>query len=142
MKAGTRLLRAVPPEYRDRMMTLAREVSFPQDARVFEERGTADRFWVIRSGAITLDLSLPNQRTVTVETLGPGDLLGWSWMFPPYEWDFGAEALSPVRAYEFDGAEVRELCERDPALGFALVRAVAEVLANRLHAARSRLSDL
>jgi CRP-like cAMP-binding protein len=142
MKAGTRLLRAVPPEYRDRMMTLAREVSFPQDARVFEERGTADRFWVIRSGAITLDLSLPNERTVTVETLGPGDLLGWSWMFPPYEWDFGAEALSPVRAYEFDGAEVRELCERDPALGFALVRAVAEVLANRLHAARSRLSDL
>lgn len=142
MKAGTRLLRAVPAEYRDRMMTVAREVSFPQDTRVFEERGTADRFWVIRSGAITLDLRLPGARTVTVETLGPGDLLGWSWMFPPYEWDFGAEALSPVRAYEFDGAEVRELCERDPALGFALVRAVAQVLANRLHAARSRLLNL
>ncbi len=142
MNAGTRLLRAVPPEYRDRMMTLAREVSFPQDARVFEERGTADRFWVIRSGAITLDLMVPGRRRVTVETLGPGDLLGWSWMFPPYEWDFGAEALSPVRAYEFDGAEVRELCERDPALGFALVRAVTEVLAHRLQAARSRLFDL
>lgn len=141
MKAGTRLLRAVPPEYRDRMMTLAREVSFPQDARVFEERGTADRFWVIRSGAITLDISLPGPRTVTVETLGPGDLVGWSWMFPPYEWEFGAEALSPVRAYEFDGAEVRELCERDPALGFALARAVAEVLAQRLHTARSRLTN-
>ncbi len=139
MKAGTRLLRAVPAEYRERMLTLAREVSFPQDARVFEERATADRFWVIRSGAITLDLTLPGPRTVTVETLGPGDLVGWSWMFPPYEWDFGAEALSPVRAYEFDGNEVRALCERDPELGYALVRAVAEVLAHRLQATRSRL---
>lgn len=142
MKASTRLLRAVPPEFRERMLAVAREVSWPQDTRVFEERGTADRFWVIRSGAITLDLRLSPSRSVTVETLGPGDLLGWSWMFPPYEWDFGAEALSPVRAYEFDGAEVRELCERDPRLGYALVRAVAEVLAQRLHAARSRLVDL
>jgi CRP-like cAMP-binding protein len=142
MTAGTRLLRAVPAEHRERMLTLAREVSFPQDARLFEERGTADRFWVIRSGAITLDLTLPGPRTVTVETLGPGDLLGWSWMFPPYEWDFGAEALSPVRAYEFDGAQMRELCETDPELGLALVRAVAEVLAQRLHAARSRSFNL
>ena len=141
MNAGTRLLRAVPPEYREQMLARAREVSFPQDSRVFEERGTADRFWVIRSGAITLDLRLPGPRTVTVETLGPGDLVGWSWMFPPYEWDFGAEALSPVRAFEFDAAEMRDLCERDPALGFALVRAVAEVLAQRLQAARSRLLD-
>lgn len=142
MNAGTRLLRAVPAEHRDRMLTLAREVSFPQDTRVFEERGLADRFWVIRSGAITLDLALPGARSVSVETLGPGDLLGWSWMFPPYEWDFGAEALSPVRAYEFDGAEVRELCEVDPGLGYALARAVAEVLAHRLQSARTRLFNL
>jgi CRP-like cAMP-binding protein len=141
MKTSTRLLRAVPPEHREKMLTVAREVSFPQDARLFEEGGTADRFWVIRSGAVTLDLQLPGPRTVTVETLGPGDLLGWSWMFPPYAWDFGAEALSPVRAYEFDGAEVRQLCDLDPQLGYALVRAVAEVLAQRLHAARSRLID-
>ncbi|MDI5961800.1 cyclic nucleotide-binding domain-containing protein [Streptomyces sp. SL13] len=141
MTAGTRLLRAIPPEFRERMLTLAREVSFPQDARVFEERGNADRFWVIRSGAVTLDLRLSESRSVTVETLGPGDLLGWSWMFPPYEWDFGAEALSPVRAYEFDGAEIREECDHDPRLGYALIRAVAEVLAQRLHAARSRLID-
>ncbi len=141
MKTSTRLLRAVPAEHRERMLTIAREVSFPQDARLFEELGTADRFWVIRSGAVTLDLRLPGARSVTVETLGPGDLLGWSWMFPPYEWDFGAEALSPVRAYEFDGAEVRQLCDREPELGYALVRAVAQVLAQRLHASRSRLID-
>lgn len=142
MTATKRLLRALPAEYRDRLMELAREVSFPEDARIFEEHGTADRFWVIRSGAVTLDLQLPGRRVVTVETLGTGDLLGWSWLFPPYEWGFGAEALSPVRAYEFDGADARALCEQNPALGFAVMRAVAEVLGHRLHTARSRLLDL
>ncbi|MEU1628868.1 cyclic nucleotide-binding domain-containing protein [Streptomyces sp. NPDC020096] len=142
MTAATRLLRSLPAVHRDRLMELASEVSFAQDARIFEEQGTADRFWVIRSGAVTLDLRIPGRRAATVATLGPGDLLGWSWMFPPYTWDFGAEALSPVRAYEFDGAQVRALCEEDPVLGYALVRAVAEVLAHRLQVARSRLMDL
>ncbi|MBY8883318.1 cyclic nucleotide-binding domain-containing protein [Streptomyces sp. PTM05] len=142
MTAATRLLRGVPPEYRDRMMEMAHEVAFDQDTRIFEEDGTADRFWVLRSGAVTLDLNVPGRRPVTVETLGPGDLLGWSWMFPPYQWDFGAEALSPVRAYEFDGADVRAACDADPALGYALTRVVAEILAHRLEAARTRLFNL
>jgi CRP-like cAMP-binding protein len=142
MTAATRLLRVLPVQYRERLMELAREVSFAQDARIFEEKGTADRFWVIRSGAVTLDLKVPGRRPVTVDTLGPGDLLGWSWMFAPYTWDFGAEALSPVRAYEFDGAQVRALGDEEPALGLALVRAVAEVLAHRLETARSRLLDM
>jgi CRP-like cAMP-binding protein len=142
MTAATRLLRALPAPHRERLMELAREVSFAQDARIFEEKGTADRFWVIRSGAVILDLKVPGRRPVTVDTLGPGDLLGWSWMFAPYTWGFGAEALSPVRAYEFDGEQVRALCDEDPTLGFALVRAVAEVLAHRLETARTRLLDL
>ncbi|MCD9194648.1 Crp/Fnr family transcriptional regulator [Streptomyces albireticuli] len=142
MSNATKLLRTLPTEYRDRLMTLAREVSFPEDTRIFEEQGRADRFWIIRSGAVTLDLRVPGRRVAAVETLGTGDLLGWSWMFPPYEWGFGAEALSPVRAYEFDGAEARALCEEDPALGFAVVRAVAEILGHRLRAARTRLLDL
>ncbi|MFE0042827.1 Crp/Fnr family transcriptional regulator [Streptomyces albireticuli] len=142
MSSATKLLRTLPTEYRDRLMTLAREVSFPEDTRIFEEQGRADRFWIIRSGAVTLDLRVPGRRVAAVETLGTGDLLGWSWMFPPYEWGFGAEALSPVRAYEFDGGEARALCEEDPALGFAVVRAVAEILGHRLRAARTRLLDL
>ncbi|ARZ72087.1 cyclic nucleotide-binding domain-containing protein [Streptomyces sp. HU2014] len=142
MSTAKKLLRTLPAEYRDRLMTLAREVSFPEDTRIFEEQGRADRFWIIRSGAVTLDLTLPGRRVAAVETLGTGDLLGWSWMFPPYEWGFGAEALSPVRAYEFDGAEARALCEEDPALGFAVVRAVAEILGHRLQSARTRLLDL
>ena len=86
-------------------MALAREVSFPEDTRIFEAGGRADRFWVIRSGAVSLTSGYSLQR-VTVASLGAGDLLGWSWLFPPHEWDFGAEAFSPVRAYEFEAAAV------------------------------------
>jgi CRP-like cAMP-binding protein len=142
MTTAPRFLRSLPADVRDRLMELAEEVSFPQDARLFEEGGEAHGFWVIRSGAVTLDLRVRERRKATVATLGPGDLLGWSWLFPPYAWDFGAEALSPVRAYAFDGAQVRALCEEDSALGVALMRTVAEILAHRLRAARTRLLEM
>ncbi|MFF3763754.1 Crp/Fnr family transcriptional regulator [Streptomyces sp. NPDC001922] len=142
MTTAPRFLRALPLDYRNRLMELAVEVSFPQDARIFDEGARAEGFWVIRSGAVTLDLTLLNGRRATVATLGPGDLLGWSWLFPPYEWDFGAEALSPVRAYVFDGMDVRRLCDRDTALGVVLMRTFAEILAHRLQDARARLLDL
>ncbi|MFD9813469.1 cyclic nucleotide-binding domain-containing protein [Streptomyces sp. NPDC059080] len=141
MTIATRLLPALPTSYRDRLMTLAREVSFEQDTRIFEERGRADRFWVLRSGSVTLDLNVPGRRRVTVATLGPGDLLGWSWLFPPHEWDFGAEAFSPVRAHEFDARSVRALCDADPALGLTLISIITQVLAHRLEATRAKLID-
>jgi CRP-like cAMP-binding protein len=141
MTKATKLLTALPSPQRRRLMTLAREVSFPEDTRIFEAGGTADRFWVIRSGAVSLTQQVTSVQQVTVASLGAGDLLGWSWLFPPYEWDFGAEAFSPVRAYEFEARPVLKLCEEDPALGLTLVRIVAEILAHRLEMTRSRLME-
>ena len=141
MTKATKLLTALPPPQRQRLMALAREVSFPEDARIFEAGGTADRFWVIRSGAVSLDQQVTSVQRVTVASLGAGDLLGWSWLFPPYQWDFGAEAFSPVRAYEFEAQPVLKLCEEDPALGLTLVRVVAEILAHRLEVTRVRLME-
>ncbi|MFJ6569502.1 cyclic nucleotide-binding domain-containing protein [Streptomyces sp. NPDC091292] len=141
MTQATRLLSALSPDHRHRLMTLAQEVSFPQDVRIFEEGGAADRFWVIRSGSVSLDLSLPDRRRVGVDLLHPGDLLGWSWMFPPHQWDFGAEAFSQVRAYEFDAPAVRRLCDDEPALGLVLLRTIAEILAHRLETARTKLIE-
>ncbi|MFI8189149.1 cyclic nucleotide-binding domain-containing protein [Streptomyces sp. NPDC085946] len=141
MTKAIKLLSALPPPQRQRLTALAREVSFPEDTRIFEAGGTADRFWVIRSGAVSLDQRVDSLRRVTVASLGAGDLLGWSWLFPPYQWDFGAEAFSPVRAYEFDAAAVLGLCEEDPRLGFVLVRSVAEILAHRLEMTRGKLME-
>ncbi|MEU6288207.1 cyclic nucleotide-binding domain-containing protein [Streptomyces sp. NPDC005047] len=141
MTKAIKLLTALPPAQRERLMALAREISFPEDARIFEAGDRADRFWVIRSGAVSLTQQVTSMQTVTVASLGVGDLLGWSWLFPPYEWDFGAEAFSQVRAYEFDAATVLDLCEEDPHLGIVLVRSVAEILAHRLETTRGRLMD-
>ncbi|PJE95316.1 hypothetical protein CUT44_23780 [Streptomyces carminius] len=142
ISAPTNLLSALPPEGRERLLELAREVAFPAGTRIFEEGRRADRFWVIRTGTVTLDLHVPGRRAAAVETLHPGDLLGWSWLFPPRTWHLGAETLSPVRAVEFDAARVRELCEADPVLGRAVFLRVAEIVGHRLQSARTRLLDL
>ncbi|AWW41205.1 MULTISPECIES: cyclic nucleotide-binding domain-containing protein [Streptomyces] len=141
MTKATKLLTALPPPQRRRLMEVGREVSFAEDTRIFEAGGTADRFWVIRSGAVSLDQQVTSVQRVTVASLGSGDLLGWSWLFPPHRWDFGAVAFSPVRAYEFEAEPVLALCDEDPQLGMLLVRTVAEILAHRLEMTRGQLME-
>lgn len=123
-------------------MSLAREVSFEVDERIFDEGGTADRFWIIRTGTVALDIRVPGRPAAVVERLGVGELLGWSWLVPPHHWYMGAHAASPVRAYEFDAATVRELCAKDPVLDHELCTYVVGVLARRLRSSRERLLNL
>ncbi|MFJ4989795.1 Crp/Fnr family transcriptional regulator [Streptomyces sp. NPDC088732] len=138
----TGLFDALPPTARGRLADLSREVNFPERTRIFEEGQRADRFWVIRTGSVSLDLHVPGRRAAVVETLEPGDLLGCSWLFPPYTWHLGAETQSPVRAMEFDATIVRALCEADAAFGRDVSRRIAEIVAHRLQGARTRLLDL
>lgn len=123
-------------------MTLAREVAFEPGERLFDERKPADRFWIVRTGAVILDAQVPGRRPAEVQMLGHGDLVGLSWLFPPYEWELGAEAMSLVRAYEFDAFSVRARCDAEPAFGFAVTLWVGQVLSHRLQATRMRLLDL
>ncbi|WP_406165429.1 cyclic nucleotide-binding domain-containing protein [Streptomyces sp. NBC_00996] len=136
------MLRALPAEYRQRLMHIALEVSFPEGIRLFHEGGRADRFWIIRSGTIALDMRVPGRRAAVIETLGPDELVGWSWLFAPHCWHLGAETTAPVRAYEFDAMAVRALCHDDPALGLAVAEWVGGIVARRLRSARTRLLDL
>ena len=76
---------------------------------------------------------------VVIETIGMGELLGWSWLFPPYKWAFGAVAVTPVEAFEFDAATVRQCCAADPGLGYEFNQRITRVLAKRLQATRIRL---
>ncbi|MZF86010.1 cyclic nucleotide-binding domain-containing protein [Streptomyces sp. SID5643] len=123
-------------------MSLAREVSFAIDERIFNEGAKADRFWIIHTGTVALDVHVPGRRAAVIETLGAGELLGWSWLVAPHHWHLGAQATSPVRAYEFDAAAVGELCGKDPELKQELLAYVAAVIAGRLRSARVRLLDL
>ncbi|KOG37093.1 Crp/Fnr family transcriptional regulator [Streptomyces resistomycificus] len=136
------MLRALPAEHRQRLMRIAREVSVPQGTRLFEEGARADRFWIVRTGTVALDMHVPGRRAAVIERLGHNELVGWSWLFAPRVWHLGAEATTPVRAYEFDATAVRAMCDEDPAMGRAVAEWVGEVLAHRLRSARTRLLDL
>ncbi|WP_328552016.1 MULTISPECIES: Crp/Fnr family transcriptional regulator [unclassified Streptomyces] len=136
------MVRALPADHRERLMQVAREVSFPAGTRLFEEGHHADRFWIVRTGTVALDLRVPGRRAAVVEILGHNELVGWSWLFHPHTWHLGAKATSPVRAYEFDAETVLAMCRADPELGMAVTRWTGEIVAHRLQSTRTRLLDL
>ena len=140
--APTHLIPALPSPGRERLTRLARDVSFPAGTRIFEEGGRADRFWIVHTGAVVLDVPVPGRPPAPVAILRPGDLVGCSWLFPPYTWHLGAEAQRDVRAEEFDASTVRALSRADLEFGEALARRVAQIIARRLQDARIHLLDL
>ncbi|MFC4054052.1 Crp/Fnr family transcriptional regulator [Actinomadura syzygii] len=125
-----------------RLAKAARHVAIPAGRRVFGQSDPAERFWLVKDGTVSVDLDTPGRGAVVIETYGPGSVLGWSWLFRPYEWRFGGVAGTPVRAIEFDGRLVRTLCAVDPAMGYELTRRFAELVVRRLEATQARLLEL
>jgi len=116
-------------------------VTIPAGQRMFDEGQTASRFWLIDAGQVTLDVFVPGDGRVVIETLGRGDLLGLSWLQPPYQWQFGAVATQRTEAFEFDAPAVRAACDKDPSLGYEVSRRLSAVIARRLQATRARLIE-
>jgi CRP-like cAMP-binding protein len=119
-----------------------RNVHFDARETIFRQGDAADTFFVVRHGTVAVGNFVPPRGELVIETLEAGDLLGWSWLFPPYRSHFDARALSPVRATQFDGACLRDKCAADPALGYDLVSRFAQVLIERLQWTRLRLLDI
>ncbi|MBO0868126.1 MAG: cyclic nucleotide-binding domain-containing protein [Micromonosporaceae bacterium] len=140
--AAQPFLAGLTPRQLDKLSYWSKRRVFHAGARLFDEGGRADRFWLIKEGQITLDAAVPGRGSVVVETLGPAAVLGWSWLFPPYRWHFGAAAAQTTLATELDGPGVRELCQRDPELGYQLASRFTQVVVARLQATRIRLLDL
>jgi CRP/FNR family cyclic AMP-dependent transcriptional regulator len=122
--------------------TAATTVRFAARDRVFAEGQQAEGCWLIHDGRVGLDTFVPGRGVVVVQTLGAGDVLGWSWLVPPYRWHFGAAALEPSTATELDTAQLRALADADPAFGYALATTLFTVMLDRLQATRARLLDL
>ena len=120
----------------------ATNVRFADGEMLFREGDDADVFYVIRHGRVALDMYVPARGPVTIETVDPGEVIGWSWLFPPYRWHFDAKALGLVRATVFDAACLREKCEQDPAFGYDLMGRFAQVMIERLQWTRLRLLDV
>jgi CRP-like cAMP-binding protein len=126
----------------DHLAVLARaasDVTFPAGHRFFADGDHATCFWLVQSGHVTVDVDIPGRGPVPIDAIGMGELIGWSWLFPPFSSAFGAVAASPVETFEFEARTVRGWCTGDPALGYEITRRVAEVLTKRLKSTKSRL---
>jgi CRP/FNR family transcriptional regulator, cyclic AMP receptor protein len=133
-------LRGMPPGHLDALAEVGADVSYPAGHRIFEDGGYAGKFWLIQSGHVALDMQVPGQGRVFVDNVGMGELLGCSWLFPPYRWELGAVCTGPLRAFEFDAAAVRARCAADPLFGYELTRRLLRVFAKRLQRTRTRLT--
>jgi CRP-like cAMP-binding protein len=130
------------PIHLERLSFYARRSVFRPGARVFNEGGHADRFWVIRAGRAQINTHLPGRPDAVIETLGPGAVLGWSWLFPPQTWHFGAVTLEPTLTVELEAAGVLRLLQDDPEIGYELTKRFMAVVVERLQATRMRLIDV
>jgi len=120
----------------------AQNAVFDPGDRLFREGDQSDTFFLIRHGIVALDTYVPNRGQLTIDTVGPGEIVGWSWLVPPYRWHFTGRAVEQVRAVQFDGACLRGKCDDDTALGYALLTRFAQMLVDRLQATRIQLMDV
>lgn len=114
-------------------------VHFNPGELIFREGEVANRFYLIESGNVILESSGRSGDPVIIDKVGAGDLLGWSWMFPPYVWHFTARAVERTEAIFFYGTILREYCERDHSLGYELFKRMSAVMIKRLQAAREKM---
>lgn len=131
----------LPPDDLAFLSECARNVRFERGAFLFSEGGAADAFYVIRKGRVALELEAAN-RLVTILTVGKSQLVGWSWLVPPYAWHYDARATTPVSAVAFDAVCVRTKCENDPAFGYAMFKHLSQLIVERLMATRVQLMDV
>lgn len=106
---------------------------------IIREGEHANHFFLIESGKVIVESSEGFGDPVVVETIGPGDLLGWSWMFPPHVWHFTARAAEPTEVIYFNGTILRQYCERDHSLGYELFKRISAIMMKRLQNARKKM---
>ena len=117
-------------------------VHFGIDGHILSVHDAADRFYVLRSGKVAVEIDQPRAGPIIVETLGPGEILGVSWMLPPHRWTFDARALEETSAVAIDATCLRSKCDDDPALGYELFKRFAGLVHDRLQATRLQLLDV
>jgi CRP/FNR family transcriptional regulator, cyclic AMP receptor protein len=136
------ILAGLPEDVLDELTGCARNLAFASGALLLTEGKPADNFYLVHRGRVSIEVHAPSGHNLVVETVGVGAAIGWSWIVPPYTWQFDARAAEPVGVIALDGSCLRAKAEEDPSLGYTLMRRVAAVLLDRLHATQLRLLDL
>ncbi len=134
-------VRGLPPHQIEKLAAMATEVRYQDDQIIFRQADVSSLFCLVVSGKIGLEVNAPG-RTLRIQTVGEGETLGWSSVLGGRDKQFQARALGAVRALAFDGAQLREACDGDCSLGYAIMQRLLRVVADRLQALRLQLVDI
>ena len=132
----------MPKAHRELLVGCASNESFRAGDSVFREGDTADKFYLIRSGSVAIEVHVPAREPLVVQTLDDGDILGWSWLMAPYTWTFDAKALRVSRLIALDAACLRRKMEDDHALAYEMLKRFVPVMGDRLKHARMQMLDM
>ncbi len=120
----------------------AKNVRFEAKQYLFHEGEPANEFYLLRQGRVALEIASPGRSALTFQTLREGEVLGVSWLIPPYHWQYDAQALDLTRAIAIDGSCLRGKCEADHDLGYEMMKRVVAIVLQRLHATRLQILDV
>lgn len=120
----------------------AMNVRFPAETYMFREGDPSDRFYLLRTGRVAVEIASPATGAIIIRTVGPGDILVFSWLFPPYRMQFDGRTLDDVHAFAFDAVCLRNKCDEDPRLGYELMKRFSQVLLDQLQATRLQVLDV
>ncbi len=124
------------------LVSCASNVRFEPGKYILREGEEANEFYLIRAGRVAIEIHPPQRKPIVVDTLGEGDILGWSWLLPPYTWRFGARAMDATRAIALDAKCLRTKCEQNHDLGYELLKRFSQSINRRLDATRLQLLDV
>lgn len=136
------LFRDLPADVANTVAGCARNVTFDTGRLLLAEGEGATTLYLLRRGQVSIEVHAPGRGPLAVQTLGPGQVVGWSWLVPPYRWNFDARALSPVGAIAIDGACLRAKADERPEVGYPLLQKISAMLLERLQATRTQLLDV
>jgi CRP-like cAMP-binding protein len=136
------LFAGLDPEVGALITGCARNHRFEAGTCLFREREPADEFFLVREGEVSLEIDAPGRRTLVLNTIGEGQVVGVSWLLPPYRWISDARARTVVRALGFDAQCLRTKCDEDPRTGYEMMKRFVPLVANRLQSAYLQLLDV
>jgi CRP-like cAMP-binding protein len=126
----------------DALTGCAMQTQFPKNDFIFHQGDVANRFYLIEDGCVALEANQPGHGTIRIQTIGSGDALGWSWLFPPHIWRFSARTIEPTRAIFFYGTWLRAQFEQHPGLADELMKRMAQLVVERLQATQLQLVEI
>jgi len=135
-------LAGLTPEQLATVSGCASNIRFEPGQYLFKEGEDASEFYILRHGQVAIEAFTPTRGALTIQTVGEGEIIGWSWLVPPYRWRFDARALELTRAIALDGKCLRGKCEKDHDLGYELLKRFADIIGQRQDATRLQLLDL